>query len=88
MALPQSLADFFVRAAMHESPIDRTLGGDYLPARKSIKDKEGFGSAHREHHASSRAELAFHLARDFSDSPTRRFCEPRSSSCYCLVQLS
>lgn len=42
-----------------------------------IKDKEGFGSAHREHPASSRAELAFHLARDFSDRLTRRFREPR-----------
>jgi hypothetical protein len=42
------------------------------------KDKGGFGSAHREHHASSRAELAFHLARDFSDSVTLRFREPRS----------
>jgi hypothetical protein len=60
-----------------ELPFDKPLSGGLSSMRESIKDKEGFGSAHREHPDSSRAELAFHLARDFINSLTRRFHEPR-----------
>jgi hypothetical protein len=62
---------------MYELPIDTTLSCGLSSGRESIKNKEGFGSAHREHVASSRAEFTFHLACDFSDSLTRRVRAPR-----------
>jgi hypothetical protein len=77
MALPQSLADFFAGGPMTNRDLTNRLAVITFRTRKSIKDKEGFGSAHREHPASSRAELAFHLAHDFSDSLIRRVGEPR-----------
>jgi hypothetical protein len=77
MALPQSSADFFVWGPMTNCHLTNRSTVITFRTQKSIKDKEGFGSAHREHPASSRAELAFHLAHDFGDSLIRRVREPR-----------